>query len=83
MAITVEFPEANFVWKGPTEDIGDLHSYVHEVADQTPLTISRWVFDEKEKDEILATDGVWLVVVGNHPPVRVTGHRPSELEQAQ
>ena len=71
MAEPIKFPEADFTWKGPTSDIGNLPSY-REGSE----TISCWRLTEQEKEIINKTGEIWLHVWGLHPPVSVSGLCP-------
>ena len=73
MATPVTFPESNFVWTGPSADIGDLPAYRDTVNQET---ISCWELTEDELAEVARTGRVWLSVWYRHPPVTVGGHNP-------
>ena len=73
MAVPAEFKEQNFTWKGPTEDIEDLPSFID--AD-SQITISCWQLSEEELAEVASTGVVWLHIWGHQPPVSVGGLHP-------
>ena len=76
MAEPIQFKEANFTWKGPTPDIGDLSAYLEREPGKPPLTISCWKLTQEEFEEIGREGVVWLLIWGHHTPVSVTGQSP-------
>lgn len=71
MATPIAFPKANFVWTGPTSEIGDL-----PVFRDGQVSISCWELTEEELAEVAATGRVWLNVQGEHPPSSISGDYP-------
>ena len=91
--IGVPFKQANFTWKGWSEDEGDPggQGTPPEVYDlpvyknEEGQSLSCWKMTWKERLEVLLTGRVWLWVIGHHPPVSVEGENPfkgAEHEQA-
>ena len=82
MARPVQFPEANFTWKGwPADDdeieVEDLPAYRTKYG----LTISCWELSPEEIAEVARTGKVWInVYAKTHPPVSVGGHLPFDRE---
>ena len=78
MAQPINFPEANFTWKGTPasegqEEVGDLITYIDEAQG---LTLSCWEVSADELNAIIKSGHIWLHVWGQHPPVFVSGERP-------
>jgi hypothetical protein len=64
----IETTESNFVYRGPTPDIGDLHCHV-----DGPRTDSVWKPTEEELAFLIDGGNVLLSVYGHpHPPVAVS-----------
>lgn len=64
----VRTARSNFVWVGPTPDIGDLHAFV-ERDDNRTTTV--WEPTPEERTAIANGGNVALVVLGQHPPVAI------------
>lgn len=62
----VRTARSNFVWTGPTPDIGDLHAFVERNE-----TTSVWEPTPEERHAIASGKNVALKVLGMHPPVHV------------
>ena len=76
MGKPINFPQADFVWKGwereeGKPDVSDLPS-----CREGNTTISCWKFTWKERLLILFGGVAWLRVLGDHPPVNVDGITP-------
>ena len=76
MAASVEFEEANTVWRGWAEDedrpaVDDLPAHQDEQR-----SISCWQLTAEELAEVARTGRVWLHVWGRQPPVYVGGDYP-------
>lgn len=78
MAKPVNFTESDSVL-GPPEGMAD---------SVVPLPVHRsragfmscWELTDREIEEIIETRRVWLHVMGQHPPVYVSGHDPFNPE---
>lgn len=62
----VRTARSNFVWTGPTPDIGDLHATVDRDVGRTT---SVWEPTPEEREAIAAGANIALGVYGLHPPV--------------
>lgn len=71
----VKTRESNFVFKGPTPDISDLHCRQEE----NPQSVSSiWVFTEDERKRIASGENLRLVIYGMQriPPVSLSVSPP-------
>lgn len=64
----VRTASSNFVWTGPTADVGDLHTKI-EAGPDYPITTSVWEPTPDERAAIAGGANIALRVLGIHPPV--------------
>jgi hypothetical protein len=67
----VRTARANFVWTGPDETIGDLHSHVEPGAAGIPQIETVWEPSPEERAAIAAGANISLRIMGMQPPVIV------------
>lgn len=60
---------SNFVWKGPTPEIGDLHAQMDHESQRTRTV---WTLSADERIAVAAGANIALDVWGQHPPVDVS-----------
>ena len=74
-----EFPkgmEANFVWGGNNEGVGDLFVHLRLLENGSVESISCWKLSPEELEEVTRTGRIYLHVFGHHPAVYVGGKEP-------
>lgn len=72
----VRTARSNFVWTGPTPDVGDLHAEITrspgEMDHRMTRTRSVWEPSPEDRAAIAAGANIALDVWGMHPPVEVS-----------
>ena len=81
MSAPVDFAESNFTWKGwpaseSKPEVMDLPSF--KQGDQT---LSCWRFGLLDRIKILLSGNVWLIVIGQQPPVSLLADSPLVKEE--
>ena len=78
MAVGVEFPEANFVFKGDGQKVTDLPCFVDQV-----MTISKWKLSPEEIEFIIREGHIYLCQMNyGHPlqPQAIMPYYPFVIE---
>lgn len=71
----VDFQESNFVYKGSTAEVGDLHVLRTESA-----AYSRWLLSAEDVRDILTSGHIWIRVLGQeHPAISIMAEEPAEV----
>ena len=80
----INFPEANHTLAAPAgmeKSVLPLPICLFQYTDEFHSVISCWELSDAEREEVAHTGRVYVLVHGiTHPPIRVDGIKPPELD---